>query len=571
MAPLRGLVPTVCPQEGLFVVGELGLQQWIRRDRCLVALVAPDVSDSVGLAEAQAVPARVAHCMETVLVGWDLNRRGLWACLLWIGGIVVAQAQPWLEPGNIFLRDDIQTLSDAGIIRGPVQVWPLAWGDIAADLDQANSVVLDEAVTGALARVRAKAREAQDSDYLRTDIRAAAALKPRVIRTFEDTPREKGELELSLGWTGDRFSFKADATVVADASDGESLRPDGSYLGMALGNWMVSAGYQERWWGPGWEGSQILGTNARPFPHLAIQRNHSTPFESKWLSWIGPWNLVSFIGLLDDERVITDAQILGLRASFRPDVPGLGGLEIGLSRTAQLCGEDRPCDFDTYMNMLFGRDNRGDNVDPADEPGNQLGAIDARWASPIGHLPYALYFQWGAEDGRAGPSPVGSFLRQLGAEVWGNVFSTGWRHRTHLEFSETICTDGGIGGSGNQWNCAYNHSIYQTGYRYQGRVMGNGIDGDGRSYSVGSTLQGIGGGSWQLLLRHVDINIDGGDDPAHSLSAGPNKLDELAVSHEREAFGGTLSIGAGYSRLDSPLLLGDGDGFNAFVQWKTGF
>ena len=223
------------------------------------------------------------------------------------------------------------------------------------------------------------------------------------------------------------------------------------------------------------------------------------------------------------------------------------------------------------MNALFGRDNRGTNVNPEDEPGNQLAAIDARWAAPIGHLPYALYMQWGAEDGRQGSAMPGSWLRQLGAELWGTLPGTGWRHRTHLEFSDTVCTEGGFGGSGDKWNCAYNHEIYTTGYRYRGRVMGHGMDGDGRSYSLGTTLQGIGGASWQVLLRHVEINIDGGDDPAHSLSAGPNKLDELAVSHEREAFGGTLSIGAGYTRLDAPLLLGDGDGFSAFVQWNTGF
>ena len=480
-------------------------------------------------------------------------------------------AQPWLEPGDLGLRDDIQTLVDAGAINVPMTTWPMSWGDIAPGLADVDMAGLGERELGALSRVKARATDALDSDYLRLDARLSGSHNPRVIRTFESTPRESAEAALSAQWTGERFAFKAVATGVADASDGESFRPDGSYAGMALGNWMVSAGFQERWWGPGWEGSQILGTNARPFPHVAIQRNRSTPFQSKWLSWIGPWSLTSFVGVLDDEREITNAQMLGLRASFRPDPWGIQGLEIGLSRTAQLCGEGRPCGFSTYMDMLLGRDNRGANVAPEDEPGNQLGAIDARWASPIGHLPYALYMQWGAEDGRAGPSPVGSFLRQLGAEIWGGLPGTRWRHRTHMELSETICTDGGIGGSGNQWNCAYNHSIYKTGYRYQGRVMGNGIDSDGRSYSLGSTLSGTGDGSWHVLLRHVELNRGGVSDPAHSLSEGPNQFDELAVSHERKAFGGHLSVGMGYSRLDAPLKIGDGDGFSAFIQWKTGF
>jgi len=48
--------------------------------------------------------------------------------------------------------------------------------------------------------------------------------------------------------------LKLSATVVADPDDDRELRPDGSYLAMSLGNWMVSAGYLDRWWGPGWQG-----------------------------------------------------------------------------------------------------------------------------------------------------------------------------------------------------------------------------------------------------------------------------------------------------------------------------
>ena len=36
-----------------------------------------------------------------------------------------------------------------------------------------------------------------------------------------------------------------------------------------------------------------------------------------------------------------------------------------------------------------GNDNAGENVDPEDEPGNQLASWDIRWASPIGDWNYA--------------------------------------------------------------------------------------------------------------------------------------------------------------------------------------
>ena len=93
---------------------------------------------------------------------------------------------------------------------------------------------------------------------------------------------------------------------------------------------------------------------------------------------------------MDDDRGDYDNPLLfGFRASARP----LRGLEIGLERTAQLCGDGRSCTWDDFWNMWWGNDNAGENVDPKDEPGNQLAGWDLRWASPIGDWPYAIYWQ----------------------------------------------------------------------------------------------------------------------------------------------------------------------------------
>jgi hypothetical protein len=207
----------------------------------------------------------------------------------------------------------------------------------------------------------------------------AASENPRVIRGFENTPREEGETSVGLSWIGNRFAVNLAATYASNPFDDDEFRPDGTYVGMALGNWMLTAGWQDRWWGPSRDGSLLLGTNARPTPGIMLQRIASAPFESRWLSWMGPWTLTTFMSLLDDERVVNDAYLFGVRGSFRP--PGTG-LEIGISRTAQWCGDDRPCDAETFIDLLLGNDNRGVNVDPEDEPGNQLGGFDVRWALP---------------------------------------------------------------------------------------------------------------------------------------------------------------------------------------------
>ena len=101
---------------------------------------------------------------------------------------------------------------------------------------------------------------------------------------------------------------------------------------------------------------------------------------------------------LDDTRTINEARLFGIRGSFRPPNTGL---EIGISRTAQWCGDGRPCNLGTFGDLLVGNDNRGVNVDPADEPGNQLGGFDIRWRLPK-QMPAALYMQWIGEDGRGG-------------------------------------------------------------------------------------------------------------------------------------------------------------------------
>ncbi len=121
--------------------------------------------------------------------------------------------------------------------------------------------------------------------------------------------------------------------------------------------------------------------------------------------------MTSFMELLDDDWVINNGWPWGLRGSFRP----MSGLEIGLSRTAQWYGDGRDCDLKTFLRLLNGSDNRGANVNPEDQPGNQLGGIDIRWTLPR-QRPLAIYMQWIAEDTRKTGSQLHQWLRQVGVE-----------------------------------------------------------------------------------------------------------------------------------------------------------
>jgi len=470
-------------------------------------------------------------------------------------------AEPWAAPGNSRLRNDLQLLNDTGVIDVPLTAWPIAWGDIHTSLSDTKAGSFAPDVWAAYNRVKRIARDEMRDGLGLIELSAGGADNPRIIRTFEDTPRGNAESVAGVSWVGERFTLKLRASYVDDPLDDDEIRPDGTYVGMTLGNWMLSAGWQERWWGPGRDSSMILSTNARPMPSVALQRTRSLASKSKWFRWIGPWTLTTFMGLMDDERVVKDGLLWGFRGSFRP----LRGLEIGISRAAQWCGEGRPCDLKTFLRLLNGNDNRGANVDPEDEPGNQLGGFDIRWTLPR-EIPVALYMQWIAEDTRDTGASLHQWLRQVGVEYWGTIGEAS--HRTYFEFGDTLVRRGGIGENSAVPNSAYNHSIFKTGYRYNGRSLGHSMDGDGLSSSIGSTLVQSAGHAWNLSLRHMEINRVGSPDSHHTLSATPQELIDIQLSYDRLTAIGRFYAGVGYSRLEDELSGIETSEASGFLRWS---
>ena len=223
----------------------------------------------------------------------------------WMLSLATAQAlaDPWIAPGDARLRHDLELLADAGIVRAPLTAWPVSWAEVARDVGGKTTEAGQPAwLAAALARVQSAAGVASRTGHLSGELRIAGSEQPMALRRFGDTPREEGELSAGVQYTGERFAFRAQATAVADADDGKTYRPDGSYVAMVLGNWMLHAGYIDRWWGPGWEGSLILGSNARPIPSVTIERNYSDAIDHPWLHWIGQCRVAATMGQLEGSR-----------------------------------------------------------------------------------------------------------------------------------------------------------------------------------------------------------------------------------------------------------------------------
>lgn len=476
---------------------------------------------------------------------------------------VPCRAGPSIAPGDLALRHDIQRLADHGVLAGPVTTWPLAWGPILAELGDFEPVAeTPPDVVAAVIRVRDKGRWDTRTEVLSYRARAAVVEKPARIRGFQDTPREEAEIAGGLSWIGERFNVELEASAVSDPADGKDFRADGSKLAMALGTFTIAASTVDRWWGPGWDGSLILSNNARPIPALVIERNFTEPFDTKWLSWLGPWDMSLIWGRMEEDRAVPNAKFFGLRVNFRP----IPSLEIGLSRTAQWCGDGRPCDFDTFIDLLLGKDNRGDaGTTLEDEPGNQLAGVDFRWSLVPLKLPVAVYGQFIGED-EAGGFPS-RYIGQLGIEGAGSIGNR-WSYRWYGEVSATTCN---FYESLERFNCAYNHGIYETGYRYRGRVVGHGADNDAAIATLGLLLIDQAERSWQGVIRVGKLNRGGAPDPNNTLT--PSRLDVVNVEliHNRVFRYGRLEFGIGYQELEGNPAISSSNDASAFIQWRSDY
>lgn len=424
-------------------------------------------------------------------------------CLMLVAAVSVAEqlrAAPWIDPGDEQLRHHVEVLADAGVIQSPVTTWPLMWGAVSRDIEQSEHLELSESVQWSLAYVRFALK--QSSDHVNLNAYAGMRSDPAAVTDFSSDQREQNEARGEADWLGEHLAARLRLTWAPDAIDDKEVRFDGSYVGGLIGNWSMSAGAIDRWWGPGWHTSLNLSHNARPVNAVQLQRNFSDPFETRWLSWIGPWTLTMFAGQLESERAVPDAKLLGARLAVRP----FQALEIGFSRNAQWGGKGRPQDLDSLWDMVIGNDNgedQGDDLAAAREtdPSNQLGTVDFRLNFPLLQTQSAFYMQYTGEDESNGFPSRGMDL----AGIETAFASRDLFHRFALEYVDSM--SGAHGDS--RPNTAYEHSTYQSGYRYRSRPIGATFDNDTRAWILSGDHYFADGDqiSWRVL--QLDLNRDG--------------------------------------------------------------
>ena len=74
--------------------------------------------------------------------------------------------------------------------------------------------------------------------------------------------------------------------------------------------------------------------------------------------------------------------------------------------------------------------------------------------------------------------------------------------------------------------------------------------------------------TWNLLLRHMEINRKGVPDSRHTLSATPQDLIDIQLSYDSLTAFGRIYAGIGYSQLDDELSGLTTSEASGFLRWS---
>ena len=462
-----------------------------------------------------------------------------------------AYASPFTDVSDERLRFSLELLDQNPNVVLPLSSWPLSWRQLWPKLQNINKKQLTSRELSAYNYIFKQAEKSLKPINHQASISAASF--PQLFSGYDSDYREDREFNTSLTlnqkWLTAHFEF----TLSDNPIDEKTFRFDGSYLAIELNDWNIGYGAIDRWWGPGWQQSLILSHNARPMRGFFINRQSVEPFSWPVLSWLGPWQLQAFSTQFEEDRYVPNAELLGLRVTFKP----FSFFEMGLYRVAQWAGDDRPDDFETLQNLILGRDNRGGDgieLDTSNEPGNQLAGIDMTLDFSIGPVHQTFYAQGTGEDEASGtPSRA---VSQVGLSSTFHLM--GVENIIVAEYSDTLARD-----SDRVYiNYAFEHpGIYRTGYRYLERPLAASLDNDTHSLTLlGHHWFSDYQLSWRLIK--ASMNRDGTD---RDISAGGANI---YTREALEQLGGTLSV---YKFINDDISVGVGgfyfqEEMNVFTQ-----
>ena len=366
------------------------------------------------------------------------------------------------------LRTDLNWLNQQGVIQISTSTWPLSGDEIQRALASAKvSTATQQKVIQSI-----QSHLTADNALLKAKLFAESDQK-NIPQSFADDQKAQFQAAVELNAGGQNWDarLRVNAEKNRQIENDQTVNVEGSYLAGKLWNQWLIAGQIPTYWGPGHDGSLIRGDASRPVYGFTAQRATQQAFDSKWLSWVGPWQYQAFAGQLDDYKAIPDTKLIGLRLTAQP----LPYLELGASRMIQWGGEGRSQSASSLWDAWIGNDNvYGDTENPS----NQIAGFDGRLnLQMLINVPVSLYGQYVGED-EAGLMPSKKMY------LAGAGYSSSLKDMPYQLYAEWADTRT----NGDARGISYNHSIYKDGYYQHGFPLGHAMGGDGQMISAGGSM-----------------------------------------------------------------------------------
>jgi hypothetical protein len=258
--------------------------------------------------------------------------------------------------------------------------------------------------------------------------------------------------------------------VVSGSAAGVSrFEPLEIYMGAQFGNFSLTAGKQDLWWGPEESGPLSFSANAQPF--YSFRLTSTAPIRLPGpLRIFGSFRIDLIGGELSGHQFPARPLLNGQKLTWNPT----HDLELGFTRWSLFGGAGtEPFTAGSLLRNLFANGTTGARNDP----GDRKSGFDIRWRLPVPGRWVTLYGDFYADDE---PSPLTNFSR--------SAFSPGvylprvpglprWDFRVEAPSTRTVDKD--RGGEFFYWN-----TVFRDANTNQGNLLGSWVGRDGRGLLV---------------------------------------------------------------------------------------
>lgn len=421
-------------------------------------------------------------------------------------------AGPWIESDGPLLRASIEMLFNQGIIKQPINSYPLMWQGIARDLNNIDSSNLTGQSQFAYQHVKHALANAKQSTS--SGIRANYNSDANLQQSFGARDQQKSGINSYGSITGNRVSAKVSVNYADEALDDKYTNYQGSYLAVLIADWSISAEQVSHWWGPSNDNALLLSNNAAPMKGIRVNRANTQYDGPSFFSFIGNWQLT---GIFAKQKPTLSNNNEGDYWAMRFASTPLPGLEIAFSTSGS--------DFLTssYLEPV---------TLEAKNKKQQLTSLDAKYSTQIAGQPLGFYAEvMGRNDSGFAPSDP---FYTLGIESF--FGSQKQLLKTYLEYTNTqqACF--------SAMDCTYGNNTLtdiSAGYIHKDRLIGSSTPYNSTSAVLGAqyhTMHGYAGYAKLRWLKGESLIT------APTKEIGSFKRLQLELGYQQAIFAGLWKV-----------------------------